>query len=162
MSIKNIKPNSNSKYYQSYFTPTNESKYVGEYPIICRSLLEQRMCTYLDLSDEVTSWASEPFAIKYNNINDKKIHKYYPDYIFVVNEQKILAEVKPKKQLKIPKEPKKKSAKSMHNFNESMDMYIKNYSKIKAVEEFSKKSNLTFVLVTEDTLDALAKKLERV
>ena len=155
--IKNLGIKSNSPYYQSYFFPTNPQKYSGEYPILCRSLMEKKVCMYLDMNPEITTWASEPFSIKYLNAWDNKEHNYYPDFAFVVNGKNMIAEVKPRRQLNKPPEPKRKTEKSMKNYRTSLKMYVTNLSKVEAVKKFADNNNLNFVLITENEIKKLIK-----
>lgn len=157
MNIKNLKPNYDSPYYQSYFEPIHKEKYIGIYPIICRSLLELRMCTYLDKNEKITKWSSEPFSIKYVLITDNTVHNYHPDYYFEYMGDQCIAEVKPKKQIKKPKEPIKKTNTSIKNYNILLETYYKNYSKISSLKEFCDKNKYKLFIITEDELDMLSK-----
>ena len=49
--------------------------------IICRSLWERRMCKYLDENKNIIRWGSEELAIPYYSPVDKKLHRYYPDFL---------------------------------------------------------------------------------
>lgn len=156
--MKNILPNYKSKYYQSYYFPIHPEKYSGEYPILCRSLMERKVCIYLDTNPEITSWASEPFSIKYLNAWDNKEHNYYPDFAFQINEKKVVAEVKPRRQLNKPQEPKRKTEKSIKNYKTSLKMYVTNVCKVEAVKKFADMNNLNFVLITENEIKKLISK----
>jgi len=148
-SMKNILPNNKSSYHQSYYDPINKDKYTGNYPIICRSLLEKKFCIYLDNNPEVKYWQSESFSIKYKSIVDGKDHLYYPDFLISINEQKVIVEVKPSKQLIKPKEPKNKTKKSLLNYQNSLKMYLTNISKISAMKSYAENNGYKFILVTE-------------
>ena len=155
MSIKNIKPNHKSGFYQSYFYPKHTDKYKGEYPIICRSMLEHKFCSYLDQSSTVLQWASEPFSIKYINRWDSKEHRYYPDFIFTNQKDKVIVEVKPSNQLTQPKLPKRKTPRTIKNYKTSLKMYITNVSKVDAVRKYADRNGYKFILVTEKELKKL-------
>lgn len=157
MNIKNLKPNYDSPYYQSYYTPINKEKYIGSYPVICRSSLELRMCVYLDKNENITKWSSEPFSIKYVLITNNTVHNYYPDYYFEFKGEQCVAEVKPKKQIKKPKEPSKKTTSSIKNYNILLETYYKNYSKISSLKEFCDINKYKLFIITEDELDMLSK-----
>jgi len=120
-------------------------------------MLERRMCTYLDNSTKITQWASEPFAIKYVSLVDNKVHNYYPDFVFVIDNQKVLVEVKPKKQLKQPSKPKTITNRTIKNYNTSLEMYLKNVAKINASKNFANENNFKFILITEDDIKNLLK-----
>jgi hypothetical protein len=150
--MKNIKPDYKSKYHQSYYIPINKKKYNGQYPIIARSLLEKKMCRFLDLSPSILFWSSEPIAIKYINQWDNKQHIYYPDFVFIIDDKKVIVEVKPAKQLRRPKKPKKLTKKSIKNYNTSLQMYITNVSKVNAARKYASDNGYKFILVTEKEL----------
>ena len=155
MSIKNIKPTHKGGFHQSYFEPVDKQKYKGDYPIICRSLLESKFCTYLDQNNLVTQWASEPFSIKYLNQWDKKHHRYYPDFVFTNDSSTVIVEVKSSNHLKKPLPPKRKTIKSVKNYNYALKMYITNASKIVAIRKYADDNNYKFILVTEKELKKL-------
>ena len=155
MSIKNIKPDYKSKYYQSYFIPSNPDKYKGEYPIVCRSMLEHKFSSYLDQNTSILQWASEPFAIKYLNRADNKEHRYYPDFIFVNDKDKVIVEVKPAHQLKRPKPPKRKTKNSIKNYKIALKVYVTNVSKVDAVRKYADRNDYKFILITEKELKKL-------
>ena len=78
MSIKNLKPSSNSGFVQGYYTPENPDKYIGPTPIIYRSSWERKFCIMCDTKDNVLKWSSEPVQIKYRSTMDKREHTYIP------------------------------------------------------------------------------------
>jgi len=140
--------------YKSRFKPKNKSKYMGNpSSIICRSLWERRMCKYLDSNKNIIRWGSEELVIPYRSPIDKKIHRYYPDFIV---EQKnkngkvetTVIEVKPKKQTQ---KPQKKNKKSRTFINECI-RYSINEAKWKAAEEACKKNGWRFIILTEEHL----------
>lgn len=165
MSIKNILPNYKSVYHQSYYNVINKEKYTGKYPIICRSSMELKFCKYLDNNPNIKNWNSESFSLKYKYIIcnesilldlDKREHNYYPDFVFeTINNERVIVEVKPKKQLIKPIEPKKKTKKSLKNYYTSLKMYIINISKINAVKKLASENNYKFIIITEDDLNKL-------
>ena len=73
--------------YKGIYKPTHPKKYAGDpNRIVYRSLLERRMMVYLDKNDAVEFWASEEIPIIYRSPIDYRIHRYYPDFIFKLNE----------------------------------------------------------------------------
>ena len=71
---------------------------------------------YCDLNEDILYWASEELAIRYYNPLDKKYHSYYPDFIVrTIKGDKILVEIKPSRQTKRPKTPKKKTSNPLEN-----------------------------------------------
>lgn len=66
-SIKDLKPNPNSRYKDGYFPKDKCTKYlsVGNEPCIYRSSLEFKTFLWCENSPNVKAWASEPFSIPY-------------------------------------------------------------------------------------------------
>tara|TARA_A100001015_G_C14629218_1_gene570967 strand:+ start:370 stop:684 length:315 start_codon:yes stop_codon:yes gene_type:complete len=89
---------------KSRYKPSNPEKYQGNpNNIICRSSWERRFCVWCDRNENIISWASEEFSIPYLSPIDKRVHRYFPDYIIKVKEKNnkvknYVVEVKPKKQ----------------------------------------------------------------
>ena len=121
--------------------------------IICRSLWERRMCKYLDENKNIIRWGSEELSIPYYSPVDKKMHRYYPDFIV---EQKnkdgtvetLLIEVKPKKQTEKPERGKKQK----RVFIKECLRYAINEAKWDAAKEVCKQNGWRFVILTEDHL----------
>jgi len=68
--------------YSGKFTPKNPTKYNGDATnIIYRSSWELYVMKYLDENPMVTWWASEELFIPYRNPIDKKMHRYFPDFV---------------------------------------------------------------------------------
>lgn len=159
MSIKNLKPNKNVTFKQGYYTPVNMNKYKGTYPIIYRSSWELKFCKWCDVSERVVFWASEPFAIKYFSLLDKKEHKYYPDFLIkmkVANEgqeilQDFIVEVKPKSQLVKPVEPKRKTIKTLKNYKKAYETYVINLCKSEALHKLGADRGAKVMYITEDS-----------
>lgn len=155
MSIKNIKPD--SKYNGGIYYPINESKYVGKFPIICRSSWEKKYCQYCDLNDQIVAWASEPFKIKYYNPLTKSEHFYYPDFYIKIllpsgEYKEYIIEIKPKEYLKKPIPPKKRSIKALQNYKYLYEQFIKNYVKSVAAKKFAAERNMEYIILTEDSI----------
>ena len=140
--------------YKSKYKPENPIKYIGNpNNIICRSLWERRMCKYLDRNKNVIKWASEELSIPYRSPIDKKLHKYYPDFIAEIKEngnsvQTYLIEVKPDKQTKPPIK-KKKITKTYHM---NMRTFLVNEAKWEAAEKFCSDNDWKFTILTEKQL----------
>lgn len=89
---------------KSLFTPTNPSKYTGDYPIIAKSSWEAEFMKYCDNHPGVLTWAYEPVNIPYENpLSSSKKNKqsiYKPDFLVTFlhadgsTKQKLL-EIKP-------------------------------------------------------------------
>jgi len=159
MSIKNVKPNPKSGFKQGYYRPQNPAKYIGPLPIIYRSSWERKFCHWCDHNEDIIQWASEPFSIEYFNLLDNKIHRYYPDFYIRMRKagtdghiiENYAVEVKPKAQLQKPKEPKRKTVKSMASYKYSYEQYVKNLCKNDALQKAGLQRNFKVMLVTEDT-----------
>ena len=138
------------KSYKGLYRPTHPKKYVGDVTrIVYRSLLERKFMLYCDRNPDITYWASEELAIRYYNPLDKKYHSYYPDFIVrTIKGDKILIEIKPSRQTKPPKTPKKKT----RAFMRESYMYIKNQAKWKAAQKYADDNNAKFKLITEKDL----------
>jgi len=138
--------------YKTKYKPQNPEKYTGNPDnIICRSLWERKFCKYLDSNDTIIRWASEEIKIPYLSSIDKKMHFYYPDFIFEAKQgdtvTTFMVEIKPKKQTKQPSFKKNKKS----YLQESIQFEINN-CKWKAAQYFCKKNGWIFKILTEDDL----------
>ena len=83
---------------------------------------------YCDLSANIKSWGTEPFAIPYLSPKDNQMHRYFVDFVFITKDnQKHLVEIKPKSQCNDPV----------------------NLAKWEATENYCKQIDATFSVVTE-------------
>jgi len=139
-----------AKSYKGLYRPTNPKKYVGDpNRIVYRSLLERRFMLYCDRTTDIIAWASEELAIKYYNPLDKKVHRYFPDFIVkTAKDKKYIIEIKPYKQTLKPKVTSKKTKWFM---KESFE-YIKNTCKWEAATEYAKDNGYEFKIITEKEL----------
>lgn len=138
--------------YKTRYEPKNPEKYVGNASnIICRSNWERKFCKYLDNNQNIIRWSSEELKIPYISTIDKKIHYYYPDFLFeaLKNEEvhTFVIEIKPKKQTIKPTPKKNKRA----YLNECIT-YETNICKWKAAETFCKSQGWSFKILTEENL----------
>jgi hypothetical protein len=144
--MKKYKRNGNEQEY----IPKNPEKYIGTYPIICRSGWELRFCQYLDITYSIREWASEGIRIKYFDPVRSKYRTYYPDFfVKLSNRRKLVVEIKPLKDCRLPKKVGGKSAKTMA-IREAT--YYTNKAKFKAAEDYCKKLGYEFVVLTENDL----------
>lgn len=148
---------------QGYFVPENPKKVIlvenaqNEGAIIYRSSWERIFMSWLDTNDSVVKWASEPFAIPYIKPTDGREHKYYIDFYFECKGSnggvnKYLVEVKPKHETEPPKPPKRKTEKSMINFEKRKMTYKVNQAKWMYARKFCELNNLEFTIITEEEL----------
>jgi hypothetical protein len=99
--------------------------------MVYRSSWELAFARYLDHSNHIKMWASEPFAIPYISPKDGQPHRYYVDFVFeTVPGKKYLVEIKPAGQTKNPV----------------------NLAKWEAAENYSVGVNAEFVVVSEKEL----------
>ena len=138
------------KSYKGLYRPSNPKKYVGDpSKIVYRSLLERKFMLHCDRNPDIINWASEELSIRYYNPIDKRFHSYYPDFIVKTSKgKKFLIEIKPSRQTKPPKTPKKKTRAFMR---ESFE-YIKNRAKWSAALEYAEDNNAEFKIITEKDL----------
>lgn len=150
--MKNHLPNP-EKYSQSYFQPTNPSKYKGTMPIRCLSSWEYKVCKMFDTHPGILYWASEGLAIPYVHPikslqrQQQVISKYYPDYIVVYvdkfgKQHKEIVEVKPSRQAFMEAAKSKK---------EKLDVIV-NTAKWNAARQFCKQYGYSFRILTERDL----------
>jgi hypothetical protein len=139
---------------KSRYKPSYPKKYKGNpNNIICRSSWERKFCSWCDLNDNILEWASEEFFIPYVSPLDKKIHRYYPDFLVKIKEsdgktKTYVIEIKPKKQT-LPPQQKSRITKS---FIYESKTYAVNKAKWKAADEWCKDRLLEFKIITEDNL----------
>ena len=139
---------------KSKYTPIYPSKYQGNAKyIICRSSWERKFCQWCDMNNSIISWASEEFSIPYVSPKDNRVHKYYPDYLIKVKEKNdkiktYVVEVKPYKQTRPPKTPKRKTK----SYLTECVTYAVNQAKWKAAKEFCEDHRIEFKVVTEKEL----------
>lgn len=140
--------------YSGKFTPKNPQKYVGDYTnIIYRSTWEAKVMSWLDKNQDVISWASEELTIPYLSPVDKRMHRYFPDFLVKVRtkDNKIrtmMIEVKPKKQTQ---EPVKKKRVTKQYLQEVATFNV-NKAKWQAANEFCLDRGWEFLIFTEDHL----------
>lgn len=138
-------------YIQGIFKPKHPEKYVGDVNnIVYRSSWEAKFMNFADENPQVLKWCSEEIVIPYFSEVDQKPHRYFPDFVMMVRNnqgdvKKYMVEIKPEAQT-IP--PKKKSRVTQTYLNE-MATYSVNTSKWKAAEEWCKRNNMEFIIMTE-------------
>lgn len=141
------------KTYQGKFKPQNPQKYVGDVSkIVFRSMWELQLLRWCDFNADVLKYASEEIVIPYRSV-DGQMHRYFVDMmIWFSNGQKLLIEVKPKRQTRMPKtQGRKNKARLVEEILE----FEKNKAKWAAADEFAKRRGLVFKVWTEDTLKGM-------
>jgi hypothetical protein len=139
--------------YKGTFTPKNPLKYKGDAKnIIYRSSWELRVMRYLDDNIKVVWWASEELPIPYKSPIDKKIHRYFPDFIVKLQQKNgsiktYMLEVKPASQTKQPTQKRK-----TRRFITESVAYAVNQEKWRAADLFCKEHGWQFKIITEKEL----------
>jgi hypothetical protein len=139
--------------YKTKYKPENPQKYSGNVDnIVCRSLWERKFCKYLDLNENVIRWASEEIKIPYISTIDKKVHNYYPDFVFEAKDIRgsintYMVEIKPKKQTSPPV-----MRKSKRSFLQESVQFEINTCKWKAATIFCKNKGWIFKILTEENI----------
>jgi len=110
---------------------------------------------YCDTNPSVLLWSSEELVIPYLSPIDKKVHRYYPDFLIKIKDENeklrtIVIEVKPKNQTTPPK--KRKNGKKSWVYLEEVRTWGINEAKWKAAKEFCKDRMWEFKILTEDHL----------
>ena len=136
--------------YKGVFRPNNPKKYVGDSrKIIYRSSWERKFMSYCDRNPDIVEWASEEMFVPYVSPIDKKVHRYFPDFLVKTSSgKKVMIEIKPAIQCK---RPKPRSRKTKRYLQEQLT-FIKNISKWKAAKEYCSDNGLEFKIMTEKEL----------
>jgi len=139
--------------YKGKFTPQNPKKYNGNPDnIIYRSSWELRCMKWFDDNPNIIWWSSEELAIPYYSPVDKRMHRYFPDFIIKVKRKDdtimtYVVEVKPEAQTKKPTQKRKTK-----QFIKESITYVVNQMKWKAADEFCQTHGWEFKIVTEKDL----------
>ena len=140
--------------YKGKYRPNNPLKYRGDYRnIIYRSLWELKFMKYCDSNQNILEWGSEEFWLPYRSPLDNKVHRYFPDFYIKVREttgkiNKMIIEVKPKRQCIEPKRPKRKTKGYIYEVRE----YARNQAKWKAAKSYCLDRGYEFKVLTENEL----------
>jgi len=138
--------------YKGKYNPEHPKKYIGNVKnIVYRSMWERRFMKYCDTNISVLKWSSEELVIPYFSPVDRKMHRYYPDFLITVSnkdgiKKTIVVEVKPKRECKAPK----KKTKITPRYLQEMKTWSVNEAKWKYAKEFCKDRGWEFKIVTED------------
>lgn len=137
--------------YKGKFKPKFPEKYIGNPTnIIYRSLWELRLMRHFDHDPSILKWGSEEIIIPYESPVDRRIHRYFPDFIVQAKTvsgsiNTIIIEVKPDKQTK---EPVKDPSHPRRYIKEVLT-YGVNQAKWRAAERYCKDRNWQFKIMTE-------------
>ena len=108
---------------------------------------------YCDNNERILEWNSEEMYVWYRSPIDNRPHRYFPDFYIKVQERndvvkKYIIEIKPDKQTKPPKKPKRQTKGYLREAYE----YAKNQAKWKMAREFCADRQWEFKVVTEKEL----------
>lgn len=146
------------EYSKYLYVVQNKEKLIGnDIKIICRSSWEHRMCSFLDLKEDVLKWGYEILTIEYFSPIDKKMHRYYPDFYAEMKEKnniikKYIIEVKPDNQTIPPKQPKNNNKKATKRYIYEAYEYVRNQCKWEAAKKFCEKKGYEFKIITENEI----------
>lgn len=137
------------KTYKSKYLPENLNKYVGNANnIICRSSWERTYIKWLDKNPDVLKYSSEEMAVPYINPIDKKVHRYYPDFLVQFKDKRIwMIEIKPFKETNPPE-----GKRNTKYLKEAVMTYVINRAKWDAATVFCEKQGWNFKVITEKEL----------
>jgi hypothetical protein len=142
------------KTYKGFYKIRNPEKYLGDpNKVVYRSGWEQAVMRWCDDSPQVKKWVSEEIVIPYLCETDKRMHRYFIDFMVVYdNCRTVLVEVKPHKETLPPKTGQGRARRQV--LNEGMT-YIKNQSKWKAARSYALDRGYHFEIWTENELRSL-------
>ena len=150
------------EFKQGSFKPVNSSKCLNKTPPEYRSGLELKVMKVLDKNPNVLSWSSEKVIIPYKHpiksaqAGRPEYARYFVDFYIKLkvgeNVQELLVEVKPEKQCSKPTTHGNKKASTI--LYENMT-YAINTAKWEAAEQYCKKKNYKFIIITEKNIDTI-------
>jgi hypothetical protein len=141
-------------YQQGIYESKNPEKYVGDVSKICfRSSWEKKFMVWADTNPQVLKWCSEELAIQYFSEVDQKMHRYFPDFLMMVQNnsgelKRYMIEIKPEAQTL----PPKKRSRNTKSYLTELATFSVNTSKWAAAEAWCKKNNMEFIIMTEKHL----------
>lgn len=157
MARKEIKYVQIANYYPKLKNP---KKYTGTLPLTLRSSYEIKFVKkFLDNNDKILEWSCESVIIPYYYSIDRKMHRYFVDFWFKVEEsegvfKEYLVEIKPANKCAPPKKQKRNTK----TYQKRVAEYIKNQEKWDSARKFckqlkeSKGTDIEFKVITEKEL----------
>ena len=129
----------------------NYRKYRGDPTVVVyRSGWEHEVMKWCDSNPRVRRWWSEEIAIPYRSPRDGKLHRYFPDFWWEIEQdgklKRYLIEVKPKRKLEPPK-----NKRSKRYLEESIE-YAVNQAKFERGREWAADHGCEFLVITEREL----------
>lgn len=143
--------------YHGIFKPEHPEKYIGNVNNICyRSSLEFKFFRYCDGNNNILEWASEEIVVPYISPIDNRWHRYFPDICLKQikngNIEVIMIEIKPESQCHAPVQKGKKPSK---RYIREVYEWGRNSAKWSAAEEYCKKKEWKFIVITENNIKKL-------
>jgi hypothetical protein len=142
-----------NNFMQGYYELKHPEKYIGD-PAKIRFMSSWEFEThkFFDNNARVVKWSSEPFGIPYLKPTTGKVHKYFVDYYCEYIDangeiHKELIEVKPMSQVKAPT-----NRGNMKNRAYAEVMHHINVAKWNAAIAYCKEHNMTFRIITENSI----------
>ena len=135
---------------KSKYKPSYPRKYKVILIILYVEVVVNASFKWCDLNESILQWGSEEFHIPYISPLDKRVHKYYPDFIIKVKESNgeiktYVIEVKPKKQTKPPTRRQRVTKSYIYECK----TWEVNQAKWKAAVEFCEDRKIEFKIITE-------------
>lgn len=143
--------------YKSKYRPKNKTKYLGNIDrVICRSSWERALAKWADRNKAVIKWGMEYIVIPYFDKGNGRRRRYFTDFYFEFSDgTKMIIEVKPEKETKPPRKPKRKT----RRYLEEVKKYATNTSKWQAAEDWCADRGIQFHKWTEHHLKRLGLKI---
>ena len=144
------------RYQQGFYKVKNAEKYIGNPDgVVYRSSWERKFMCFLDNHPNVLQWGSEEIAIPYTWCGEA--HRYFPDFVVEYKAangvvRKMLVEIKPFDQTLPPALPKRKTPKTLVNYELAVKTYTKNLAKWEHAKKFCESNGAKFVVLTEREL----------
>ena len=141
-----------AKTLKGVYRPRNPEKYRGNPgQIVYRSSWERTFMKYCDLTENIKQWSSEEICVAYKDPVQKKVRRYFPDFIirYVDTDGLIITEmieIKPHKEVVGPEQNPKRKTKS---WLYAVQMYVTNTAKWEAAKAFCEDRGWRFRIVTE-------------
>jgi len=139
INLPTIQKKTKSGILQGIYIPKNKEKFIivknkqNNGKIKYRSSWELKFLQWADNNPNIKKIISEGIKIPY--YYKGKLRNYYPDFVILYKDKKLLIEIKPK----------------------NMIMNEQNQAKFNAAKKFAKEKNLDFLILTENELKNLIK-----
>jgi hypothetical protein len=152
------------KSYKGKYTPINPHKYVGDSDnIVFRSLWERKLMLHCDTNPSVIKWNSEEKVVPYWSSVDKKMRRYFPDFMVKLKKRDgsvkvVMIEVKPFAETQPPVAPKRNTHKAKMRYVEQQMTYQRNQDKWAAAHALCEDNNIEFKVMTEYELGIAKRK----